>query len=105
MSRQQDNKNILKEAFEIWDQTKGASVDHWMGIMADKVKFKSLADGRGDFGFTEKRHSREDMRGYFEGLTSDMEMIRYRVDRYIAEDDMVVAVGSTKWRVHATGKT
>ena len=72
MSRQQDNKNILKEAYEIWHQTRGASADHWMGIMADKIKFKSLADGRAEFGYTEKRHSREDMQRYFEGLTTDM---------------------------------
>ena len=105
MSRLQDNKNILKEAFEIWDRTKGGSVDHWLGIMADKIKFKSLADGRADVGFTAKSHTREDMRQYFAGLTTDMEMIHYTVDHYIAEDDMVVAVGTTKWRVKATGKT
>ncbi|MCP4319547.1 MAG: nuclear transport factor 2 family protein, partial [Hyphomicrobiales bacterium] len=28
----------------------------------------------------------------------------YKVSRYIAEGDTVVAVGSTSWRVRATGK-
>lgn len=105
MNVQQDNKNILKEAFEIWHASKGASIDHWMGIMADKVKLKSLADGRGEVGFTKKSYSREEVQGYFEGLTAGMEMIHYTVDHYIAEDDMVVAVGSTSWRIKATGKT
>ncbi len=104
MSQAEANKKILQEAYETWDRTKGGSVDHWMSLMADTVKVKSLADGRGGYKFTERIMSRDDMQRYFDGLIADMEMIHYTVDHYIAEGDMVVALGRTACRVKATGR-
>lgn len=104
MSEAHDNKGILKQAYDTWHDTKGGSVDHWLSILDDNVDFRSLADGEGGLNFTRTVESRADMERYFEGLTADMEMIHYTVDRYIAEADTVVAVGKTAWRVKATGK-
>ena len=38
------------------------------------------------------------------GLIAMFEMIHYTVDFYVAEDDRVVAVGSTSWRNRETGE-
>ena len=105
MSSEQENTLILKTAYDLWHETKGASVDHWLSIMSDQIDFRSLADGEGGLNFTKTVESRSDMERYFAGLTGDMEMIHYSVDKYVAQDDTVVAVGSTKWRVKATGNT
>ena len=103
MSEEERNTEILKEAFETWHDSKGGSVDHWLSIMSDEIDFRSLADGEGGLNFTQQVESRADMKQYFDGLTSDMEMIHYTVDRYIAQGDAVVAMGRTAWRVKATG--
>jgi len=39
------NVEILKEAHARWHDSKGASVDHWMSIVAGDIKFGSLAQG------------------------------------------------------------
>ena len=36
MSEADRNKQILKEAFDVWHETRGGSIDHWMSIMSDK---------------------------------------------------------------------
>lgn len=91
------NKAILKEAFDKWDATKGGSVDHWMSIMDDRVKFKSLADGASGVEFTDQMKSKDELRVYFQGLET-IEMVYYKIDHYIAEGDKVVALGKTSWK-------
>ena len=105
-SQSEINKNIVREAFEKWDETKASKVgiDHWRGILSDKIKFKSLANGANGAKFTELVLSRDDMERYFEGLTGTMDMLYYTIDHYIAEDDKVVCVGKTAWKVKATGE-
>ena len=44
------------------------------------------------------------MKHYFAGLTSEWEMIYYRVDEYIAQGDRVVALGQVSFRHKKTGK-
>lgn len=105
MNSEQINTEILRTAYTKWHETKGGSVDHWLSIMSDQIDFRSLADGEGGLNFTKTVETRADMERYFSGLGQDMEMIHYTVDQYIAQEDRVVAVGTTSWRVRATGKT
>ncbi len=105
MSDTAANKAILKDAFERWHQTKGGSVDHWMSILADEVDFRSLADGKPGLEFTARRRSRDEVGEYMSGLIAMFEMVHYTVEFYVAEDDRVVAVGSTAWRNRETGQT
>ena len=39
------NVAILKDAYERWHDSKAGSVDHWLHLMTDDVKFGSLAEG------------------------------------------------------------
>lgn len=105
MSTEQTNTEILRTAYAKWHETKGGSVDHWLSLMSDKIDFRSLADGEGGLNFTKTVESRADMERYFSGLSADMEMIHYTIDQYVAQDDRVVVVGTTSWRVKATDKT
>jgi ketosteroid isomerase-like protein len=104
MSNEKSNKEILKTAYTKWHDTRGGSVDHWLSIMSDEIDFRSLADGDGGLNFTKRVESRADMERYFSGLSEGMEMINYKISQYVAQDDTVVAVGSTSWRVKETGK-
>ncbi|MCP4319552.1 MAG: nuclear transport factor 2 family protein, partial [Hyphomicrobiales bacterium] len=69
MGNESANKEILRIAYTKWHETRGGSVDHWLSIMADKIDFRSLADGEGGLNFTKSVESRADMEGYFAGLS------------------------------------
>lgn len=105
MSDEQSNTELLKRAYETWDKTKGGSIQHWLDLMAEDVDMRSLADGAEGLQFTERRNGRSQAAEYLKGLTDQLEMHHYTVDRYIAEGDQVVSVGRTGWRNKATGQS
>ena len=101
-----ENANVetLKEAYRLWHDTKAGSVDHWSNAMTDDVKFRSLAEGAKAMEFTRTSSCKDDVKQYFDGLTSDWEMIYYRIDEYIAQGDRVVALGHVSFKNKRTGK-
>ena len=90
---EEQNVAILTEAYRTWHETKGASVEDWMELMAEEVRFHSLAEGAPGMEWTGTCCSKDDVRGYFEGLVADWEMIHYTVEEFIAQDDRVVMLG------------
>jgi ketosteroid isomerase-like protein len=104
MSDQDANVTTLKDAYRRWHETRGGSVDQWMTICAENIKFASLAQGAPKVEYLTAYNSRNEMRKYFEGLLRDWEMIEYRADHFIAQGDRVVMVGHCSWRAKATGK-
>lgn len=54
--------------------------------------------------FTRTSTCKEEVKGYFAQLTSEWEMIHYKMDEYIAHGDRVVALGSCAFRNKRTGK-
>ena len=103
-TQEERNTAILKGAFDAWHQSKGTSTDHWLSIMADEVKLRSLAEGAKGLEFTTLRKGAGEIQQYLDGLLSQFEMIHYTVEHYTAQDDRVIAVGSTSWRNKTTGK-
>jgi ketosteroid isomerase-like protein len=104
MSLEDDNVAIVRKAYELWGSTRAGSVDHWMALMADEVDWRSLADGGPGMEFTRRASTREQVRGYLEGLVNDWEMLRYDVDEFIAQRDRVVMLGHCAWKHRVTGK-
>jgi uncharacterized protein len=104
MSTEDSNVTVLKEAYRQWHDTKGGSVDHWLTLMTDDVKFRSLAEGTKPMEFTCTSSCKSDVQRYFAGLTEDWQMNYYRMDEYIAQGDRVVALGSCSFKHKKTGK-
>ena len=104
MGDEAKNVEILKEAYARWHDSKGGSVDHWMSIVADDIRFGSLAQGAAPVAFATNYSNRAALRGYFDGLLSDWEMIHYTVDEFVAQGECVFARGSTAWRNKQTRK-
>jgi ketosteroid isomerase-like protein len=104
MSTEDSNVTVLKEAYRQWHETKGGSVDHWLTLMTDDVKFRSLAEGTKPMEFTCTSSCKSDVQRYFAGLTEDWQMNYYRMDEYIAQGDRVVALGSCSFKHKKTGK-
>ena len=104
MGNENSNVAALKDAYRQWHETKGGSVAHWLALMADDVKFHSLADGAKAMEFTHASNCKDDVKRYFAGLTGDWEMIFYVIDEYIAQGDRVVALGRCSFKHRKTGK-
>jgi hypothetical protein len=104
MSTEADNISILRKAYTEWAGTKAASIECWASIIADDARLTSLADGVAELPFTRKRAGRSEIIEYLEGLTNEWEMLSYDVDEFVAQDDRVVALGSTAWRNKLTGR-
>jgi ketosteroid isomerase-like protein len=98
------NVETLKAAYKKWHDTKGGSVDHWMGLIADDVRFGSLARGAEPVAFATTYTNKQALKSYFDGLLGSWEMLHYATDEYIAQGESVVMRGSTAWRNKTTGK-
>jgi ketosteroid isomerase-like protein len=105
MGNEAANVELLRAAYADWVSSKGQSVEHWMRLLSDEIQFGSLAQGAPLMTFTAPRRTREQVRGYFQGLLNDWEMLRYTVDEFVAQGDAVVMRGSCAWRHKRTGKS
>ena len=105
MTDEEKNVNSLKEAYRLWNETKAGTVDHWLGLMTDDVHFRSLAEGAHSMEFTCTSTCKRDVERYFAELTTQWQMIYYRIDEYIAQGNRVVALGSCSFKHKITGKT
>jgi len=94
----------LKNAYLLWDASKGKDTSMWTSLFADNVRLRSLAAGRPGLEFTLECRSSSDVARYFEGLTAEWEMINYKTSQFAVDGDRVVMVGSTSWRHRKNGK-
>src|SRR5262249_37062194 len=99
-----NNVERLRTAYQVWHDTRGASVAAWMELLADDVVMKSVADGAPGMEFSAPRRTPPDVGAYSAGLARDWEMLYYAAEEFIAEGDRVVMVGRGKWRFRRTGK-
>jgi ketosteroid isomerase-like protein len=99
------NVQLLKEAYRLWNDSKGGSVDYWFdSVIGPQINFGSLLRGAAPVEFATEYDDRTKLRGYFAGLLSDWTMEHYTMKEYVAQDDAVVARGSCAWTNKKTGK-
>jgi len=104
MANEARNVDILREAYARWHDSKGGSVDHWLTVVADDIKFGSIARGMPEMAFAKAYSNREALGSYFKGLLSEWEMLHYTVGEFVAQGDAVFMRGSTAWRHKRTGQ-
>ena len=104
MSEEARNVTILKEAYAQWITSKGASAEHWMSIVADEIKFGSLAQGAQGAAYLTAYQRREELVHYFAGIERDWDMIEFVYENFVAQGDRVVMLGHCSWRYKKTGK-
>jgi len=105
MSDEANNIAILKDAYRRWHESKGGSVDRWMTSCDENIKFGSLAQAAPEMAFARSYSNREALRGYFDGLLGEWEMIHYTANEFVAQGDSVFMRGATAWRNKKTGKS
>jgi len=104
MSDETANVAVLKDAYRRWHDSRGGSVDHWMSICDENIKFGSLAQGATGVEYLTAYNARDELKKYFNGLLRDWEMIEYRPDEFVAQGDRVVMIGHCSWRAKTSGK-
>ena len=98
------NLGRLQQAYARWNETRGGSVDLWMTLVDDNIKFGSLAQHAPEMAFATDYSSGVALKKYFEGLLAEWEMIHYTVDEFVSEGEVVVMRGHCAWRHRKTGK-
>jgi ketosteroid isomerase-like protein len=104
MSREETHTELLKQAYKQWNDTKAGSVEHWLALMTDDIRFRSLAAGAAQMEFTRTSTCKDDVKRYFAELTSQWEMKHYVVDEYTAQGERVVALGNCSFKNKRTGR-
>jgi len=94
----------LTDAYTRWSESKGASVDHWLNLVADNIKFGSLAQGAPRVTFLKSYSNRDALADYFAGVLADWEMLHFSADEFICQGNRVVMRGSMAWRNKRTGR-
>jgi ketosteroid isomerase-like protein len=106
MGHEAANVAALREAYARWRDTKGGSVEHWLGLLSDDIKAGSLAAGSLDaLPFLTSHNRRSDFRLYFAAILHDWEMLDFTVGEFVAQGDAVVMRGTMAWRHRRSGKT
>lgn len=103
MSEEERNVAILKEAYRLWHETKGKSVDHWISICADAIEFGSIAQNIRNVPYMTTYEDVTALARYFSGLARDWEMIEFRTENFVAQGDRVVMLGRCSWRARRNG--
>jgi ketosteroid isomerase-like protein len=102
-AEEEANVTTLRNGFAEWDTTRGASVDNWMNLVADEVRWRTLGAAAAGDNFTQGCSSKAEVKRYFEELGTQWAMLGYTMEEFIAQGDRVVAVGNVSWRHRATG--
>ena len=104
MSEEARNTAILTEAYRLWHETKGKSVDHWLDICADQLDFGSIGQSVKATPYMTIYEDKKKLGEYFAGLARDWEMVEFRIEHYVAQGDRVVCLGRCSWKARRTGK-
>ncbi|MEM8791845.1 MAG: nuclear transport factor 2 family protein [Pseudomonadota bacterium] len=97
------NKEKIAEAYRLWHETKGGSVNRWLDLAHDDVQCWSIAEGAHGLDFTENCTCKADFERYFSGITKDWELIHYTVDRLFEDGEEIVALGRCAFRYKKNG--
>jgi ketosteroid isomerase-like protein len=85
-------------------QSCGASVDHWMSICDESIRFGSIAQAPPVAAYLADYGGRAALGQYFDGLRRDWEMVDYVVDEFVAQGGRVVMLGRCAWRFCKNGR-
>lgn len=98
------NVKTLKHLYAQWAETKGASAQSIMEILAPNVIWGSLSAGAYPLAFSRTRRSRDEVGEYFRGLAESFTMNYYDVKEYVAAGPYVLMLGEVSFTNMKTGK-
>jgi uncharacterized protein len=99
-----ENVAKLQQAYQLWHNTRGASAQHWLSLMADDVVIRALGGAAAGLDFTRPCQGKTEAERYFSVLALDWEMIHFSPEEFIAQGDRVVVLSRCAFRFRRTGK-
>jgi ketosteroid isomerase-like protein len=96
---------LLKGIYKRWAETKGGNFEEIINLLADDVAWRSIANGLHGLNFAKEPLTKTNVRGYFENLGKDWELVFFDVERMIAQNNTVVVVAECSFRHRRTGKS
>jgi ketosteroid isomerase-like protein len=100
-----DNLAFLKDYYKKWGETKGGNFDEIIQNLADDVVWRSIANGLQGLNFAKEPLTKPAVRGYFENLFRDWELVFFDVERFIGQGNSVVVLAECSFRHRRTGKS
>ena len=100
------NRNLeaLSRAYARWAETRGGNVDEILAMMADDIVMGSVLAPEIPNEISGTHKGKQQAAAYFAAMLAEWEMVDWRVDRFVADGDDIVMVGSCHWRRRATGE-
>ena len=96
----------LKDAYRIWNDSKGGD-NRFVPMMADDVRWFSLADGADPMDFTRPGNGRDHVEAYFAGVARDWAMNHFVAEDFVVDEaaETVVVRSHMSWTNRHNGKT
>lgn len=104
MADSPDNLKSLRYAYQLWNDTRGGSVQAWLDLFADDIAIRSLGGKVAALDFAKNRHGKADAAHYFAELGRAWELVHFTPEEFIAEGDRVVVVSRVAFKCRDTGK-
>lgn len=104
MNAASDNVHKLRHAYQLWHDTRGGSVQHWLDLMAADVVMRSVADGAAGMAFMKANRGKSEATRYFAGLALDWELVHFTPIEFISDGDRVVVLSHVAFQHRVTGK-
>lgn len=105
MNDKVDMVQRLNDEYLRWGESRGETVQSWLALLDDNVKWSSLAGGSRGMEFTRDASSKAEVARYFEELANDWEMLYFTVEEIISQGDRIVVRSRCGWKSKQTGKT
>lgn len=93
----------LAHAYARWQETRGASADLFLALMAEDVRLSTVLDPPDLHPMAQDRIGLEYARDYLESLALNLEMLAFPTEEIVAQGDTVVWIGACHWRDRRTG--
>jgi len=103
MSQTQANADKIRKAYSQWHQTRGASPEAFLDLMAEDVRMNTNLDPPDLHPLAHERFGIENARDYLVSLVLHLEMVDFPTEEVVAQGDTVVWIGSCTWRDRKTG--
>ena len=94
----------IKQAYQVWAESKGDDVSVILDLMSDDVEVTTLPDGREPLTFTKACYGKPETTKYLHALVGDWSVLNADIEEMISERDLVVVLLTTRWRNRRTDK-
>lgn len=105
MEDREQNIAKLRRAYQLWNDTRGGSVDEWTKLFADDVVLHPPGGLDAGSGFFQKCCGKVATDAYFSSLAAEWELVYFIPEEFIADGDRVVVLSRVAFRSRVTGKT